>query len=321
MVVLVLPAHQIEIGRGQHCQRHARIRQTLRHGVECRQREARCLGDVADGDPAAILEFLRAPADVIEIHAIGRRAEIQMHVDVDVVVARQLEDAVDLAGRIAVGIGRAADHAAAAVERRDNELVGARIVEETLLREHADLEIDRPGILLHQRQHAFEPAQPDAGIDFKMRAHVGRALQDRLLERAHGAGMNVLRGERRLGLGRLRDRLFEVAALGPAAVEDARFVEMDVGLDETGRHQATAQIDGLAFSGEARFDGGDVPAGDADIGQFVLGADAPRVPENEVHGGLSSRGCASVTVRSRDRRDRRASAPGRRRLRARCPNA
>ena len=206
MVVLVLPAHQIEIGRGQHGQRHARICQALRHGVECRQREARSLGDMADTDPAAALEFLCAPAEVIEIHALGRRAEIQVHVDVDVVVARQLEDAVDPAGRIAVGIGRAADHAAAAVERRDHELVGAGIVEESLLRKHADLEIDRPGILLHQRQHAFEPAQPDAGIDFKMRAHVGRALQDGFLERAHGAGMNVLRGERGLGLGRLRDR-------------------------------------------------------------------------------------------------------------------
>ena len=118
----------------------------------------------------------RALADVIEIHAVGGRAEIEMHVDVDVELARHLEDAVDLAVRIAVGIGRGADHAAAAVERLDHQLVGAGIVEQPLLRKDADLEIDRPGVFLDQRQHAFEPAQPDAGIDLEMRAHVRRAV-------------------------------------------------------------------------------------------------------------------------------------------------
>ena len=33
----------------------------------------------------------------------------------------------------------------------------------------------------------------------------------------------------------------------------------------------------LAFGGEPRLDDGDLAAGDADIGQFVLGADQPRV--------------------------------------------
>jgi hypothetical protein len=46
---------------------------------------------------------------LFEVHALGGRAEIEMQVDVDVVIPRQLKNAVDLAGRIAVGIRRAAD--------------------------------------------------------------------------------------------------------------------------------------------------------------------------------------------------------------------
>ena len=238
---------------------------------------------MADGDAPAILEFLGAPADVFEVHAVGGRTEIEMQVDVDVVLARQFEDAVDLAGRTAVDIRRAADGAAAAIERLDHQLVGAGIVEQTFLREHADLQVDRPGIFLDERHHAFEPAQADAGIDFEMRAHMGGALQDRLFERAPRAGMDILRRETALGLGGLGDRFVEIALVRFDAVKDAGFVEMDMGFDEARRDQTAAEIDGFALGREARLDRGDPPAGDADVGQFVLGAYRARVPQNEIH--------------------------------------
>ena len=38
--------------------------------------------------------------------------------------------------------------------------------------------IDGPFIFFDQRQHAFEPAQPDDRIDLEMRAHVGGAVED-----------------------------------------------------------------------------------------------------------------------------------------------
>ena len=211
----------------------------------------------------------RAPADMIEVHAVGGRAEIEMHVDVDVVFARQLEDAVDLARRIGVDIGRAADHAAAAIERFDHQLVGAGIVEQPFLRKDADLKVDRPGIFLDQRQHALEAAQADAGIDFQMRAHMGRALQDRLLQRARRAGVDVLGREAGLGLGGFGDRFVKIALVRFDAIEDAGFVEMNVGLDKAGRHQTAAEIDGFALGGETRLDRGDLAAGDADVGQFA----------------------------------------------------
>ena len=74
---------------------------------------------------------------MLEVHAVGGRAEIEMQVDVDVVFARQFENAVDLAGQIAIDIGRAANGAAAAIERLDHQFVGAGIVEQPFLRKNA----------------------------------------------------------------------------------------------------------------------------------------------------------------------------------------
>ena len=244
---------------------------------------------MADGDAATISKFPRALADVIEGHAFGVGAEIEMQVDVDIVFTRELEDAIDLAGRIAVGVRRAADRTAAAIERFDHQFLGAGIVEKPLLRKYADLQIDRPGVLLDKRQDAFEPAQTDAGIDFEVGAHVGGAVEDRLFQRAHRAAVDILGRECRLGLGSFRDRLLEITALGLAAIEDAGLVEMNVRFDESGRDQAAADVDRLTLGRQTRCDRRNPPVGDADVGQFVLGPDAPGVPENDVHGGPSRR--------------------------------
>ena len=149
VIVGVMAAHEIKIGRGQDGERHAGIGEPLRCRLEGRHRQAyRPLGDMADCDPAAILIFLRALADMAQVHAVGGRAKIEMQVDVDVVFACEFENAVDLAGRIAVDIGRAANRTAAAIERFDHQFIGARIVEQPLLRKNANLQIDRPGYIL-----------------------------------------------------------------------------------------------------------------------------------------------------------------------------
>src|SRR5262249_59212017 len=83
-------------------------------GLEGGPAEAYRLGDVTDGDAAAVTVLLGAPADVLQIHVVGGRAEVEVHVDVGVELARHGEHAVDLPARIAVGVGRGADHAAAA---------------------------------------------------------------------------------------------------------------------------------------------------------------------------------------------------------------
>ena len=58
---------------------------------------------------------------------------------------------------------------------------------------------------------------------------------------------------------------------------------MDVGLDKARRHQPPAEIDGFAFGRQPGRDRGDASAGDADVGQRVLGAYRARVPQNEIH--------------------------------------
>ena len=155
-----------------------------------------------------------------------------MHVDVDVEFAGELEDAMDLAGLVRVVARRAADHLGAAPEALDHQLVGPRIVGQAFLRKHADLDVDRPFVVGDQRLHAFEAAHADAGIDLDLRAHAGGAVHDALLEGALGARAHVL--DRHVFLERrdALDRAERAALLRRAAVDDARLVEMDVGLDQ-----------------------------------------------------------------------------------------
>ena len=229
------------------------------------------------------LEPLRLLADVQQVEVIGARAEIQVHIDVDVEFARHFENAIDLAVRVGVRIGRCADHLAASFQGRDHQLIGAWVIEQSLLRKDADLHIDRPGILLDQRPHALEPSEADAGIDLELRAHMCRAVEDAALERPLAALVDVLRREGRLRLGHFLDGFFEVSFVGAAAIENVRLVEMDVRLDETGRHEPAADIDRFAFSGEVRDNGGDPARLNADVDEPAFGSEGSAVSQYQVH--------------------------------------
>jgi hypothetical protein len=61
---------------------------------------------------------------------------------------------------------------------------------------------------------------------------------------------------------------------------------MDVGLDQPGAHEASAEVDGLAFRREVRLDGGNLAALDADIRGFVFGTDQTRIAQYQVHAVL-----------------------------------
>ncbi len=254
-----------------------------------------------------MVTLIRATADVVHIHAVGRRAEIEMHVDIDSELMRHLEHSIDLAGRVGVGVGRRPDHSTAALQAFDHELVGTRIVEQPLLRKDADFKVDGPGIVLDERQHALEAAQPDDRIDLQMGAHVGGALEDRLLQRARGTRMDILGCESLFRLGNLRDRFFEIAAVGGTAVKDAGLVEMDMRLDKARRDETTAEIDRFALGGQLRLNRDDLAVLDPDVGGAPIGVDQPGALENEVHGVFSL-----PTSLSRARRDRRGRALDRR---------
>ena len=61
-----------------------------------------------DRHPPAPAGLLGLVADVLDLHPVRRVTEVEMHVDVDVEFARHLEDAIDLATRIGVRVGRGA---------------------------------------------------------------------------------------------------------------------------------------------------------------------------------------------------------------------
>ena len=122
-----------------------------------------------------------------------------------------------------------------------------------------------------------------------MRAHVGGTLENTLLERSDGAFAHLLGLKCLLRLGHLLDGLFQRAFLRLATIEQARLVEMNVGLDEAGRDQPALGVDLLSFRREVRLDGSDAAALDPDVDRRppLVAGDAS-VSEDQIHGVLPS---------------------------------
>ena len=91
---------------------------------------------MTDCDAATPLASVSLTADLVEMHPCRIEIEIEMEVDVEVVARRQFENACNLAMRIAIHIGNAADRASAQFAGFDEELVAAGIVQQSLLRKH-----------------------------------------------------------------------------------------------------------------------------------------------------------------------------------------
>ena len=241
---------------------------------------------MTDRDPPAPTGLVRLLADVLDVHAVGCLAEVEMHVDVDVELLRELEDAVDLASRVAVRVRRSPDHACAASQRLDHQLVGSRVVQQPLLREDAELEVDRPAKLVDEREDTLDAGETDPRIDLDVGAHMRRPVEDRLLEGASRPVVDVLRSERLLRERHLLDCLCERSLVRAASVEETRLVEVDVSLDEARRHEPAADVDPLALGARARRDRDDSPVVDPDIDRLALARTGePGVRENEVDHG------------------------------------
>jgi hypothetical protein len=116
-------------------------------------------------------------------------------VDVAIEFLRDREDARDVTVRVAVGIRAPAYKVGALPARFDQEFFRAGVVEQSLLRKHANLEINRPRVVALQSPDRMEAPKPHARVDLHMRAHAHGALQDRLFQRAASALVNVLLSE------------------------------------------------------------------------------------------------------------------------------
>src|SRR5260370_40503754 len=156
---------------------------------------------------------------------------------------REAEHFLGLRSGCGDNIGPTADQVAAVAQGGDQKLLGAGIVGEPLLRKDADRKIDRPGVVALERLDRLKAAQSDARIDLDMGPHPRGAVDDGALERAGGAGIDVLDREVALPAGDGANGLIDAAVVVPAAAEQAGLVEVNVGVDKAGQHQPAIDID------------------------------------------------------------------------------
>ena len=206
-----------------------------------------------------------------------------MEVDAQIKAAGNGEDARDMLEGLGVRVGAAADQVGARLAGSDQQLFGARVVEETLLRENADLQVDRPRITARQFAHGMKALRPTRGststwvrmcIVPAAMAHSKvrpRALEDVLL--AKGA----------LDARSFRNRFLEAAFDDAAAVDDAGLVEMNMGFDQAGHDEPAGG--GLnqagVGNGELRRDRRDAAVRDADVDHCLRVAGDARPREEE----------------------------------------
>ena len=131
-----------------------------------------------------------------------------------------------------------------------------------------------------------------------MGAHARRAVQDAFVERRSARAVNVLDSEALLEGGDAPDLIGLASDLRRAAIDDPRFVEMDMGLDQAGACQPPACVIGLRLCREVRADCDDPAVFDADIDGFAGGLIAEKhVADDEIHvaGSLIGRGSVFFT--------------------------
>ena len=265
--VVLVAAGDEEVRGRQHRHRDPRRREPLAERPERVGGQQRVLGAVTDGDPPSVPMALGQLAHQVDVHLVGGGTDVEVDVDVAVVVERELEDAPDLSRVVRVVGGCSTDHRRASLQCRHHVAVGLRRVGPALLCEHAQLQIDRPRIVDGQRLQGLESAQTDVGVDLHVGAHVGDAVQDAPLQGLRGPRVDVVDREPRLDRGHPLHVVAGPARGRGAPLDDARLVEVDVGLDESGGDQAAVDVEGLGIRPDLRLDGDDPIAGEPDVHQ------------------------------------------------------
>ena len=182
----------------------------------------------------------------------------------------------------AVGVGAAADDVGTLLAGLDQQFLGAGIVGQAFLREYANFEVERPGVIALEGAYGVKALEPHARVGLDMGAHAGRALDDGFLQGALRARMNVGLGEGALGRGHRFDRFLERPALAIAALENAGLVEMDVGLDKAGDHQPAVELFLRRVGVDTGGDLDDAARADADVDQRRIASGQPALTQDEI---------------------------------------
>ena len=198
---------------------------------------------MADGNAAPEPSALGQIGDEVGVEAGGIVAGIDVHVDIDIEPPRQLENAVDLAGVIEVVVGRRADHMSTHLQPLDQGGIGRRRRRQSLLREDAEFEIDRPGVVFRQLLQRLDALDAHWCIDLDVGADACRPVLEAAFQRRLSALIDVLDRKACLdGLHPAHVVGLAAARLRLTAIDDARLVQVDVGLDEPGAAQAALGV-------------------------------------------------------------------------------
>src|SRR5262245_45784302 len=85
---------------------------------------------------------------LVEVHPGRIEVEIQMEINIEIESLGDCKDARDLPVGVTVGVRAAAKRIRTGLACRYQQVFSAGIVEQAFLRKHADVEIDRPAVVL-----------------------------------------------------------------------------------------------------------------------------------------------------------------------------
>src|SRR5438270_3184244 len=108
-IMVLVPSHDEQVGQWQDGNRYSSIGKAARQGCDLARRHRRQFGHMADRHPSTAAVLLGQLAGEMNVHCLGRVADIEVDIDINVELAGELEDSADLTGMGGVVSRRAAD--------------------------------------------------------------------------------------------------------------------------------------------------------------------------------------------------------------------
>src|ERR1700737_5281964 len=108
--MIAIPAHEEKIRRRKDGDRDPGIGEATRKRRDFFRRQERQLRHMSHHDASATLELLRELEHEIDVHVVGRGADVEMYIDVNIEFSRELKNALDLARFAGIVTRRATEH-------------------------------------------------------------------------------------------------------------------------------------------------------------------------------------------------------------------
>ena len=199
-----------------------------------------------------------------------------MDVEADAVTGGDRKDRVEMTADVIIDAGRIepANEVGAVANRLVEQLLHARISEDSALREGDDLDVDEISRRLSRPEQSVKAGKAGLGVDVDMAAHSRRAESDNLTDEPPRALFNRVT--------EIAPQLFFASdTLGHRIAAPMRlerqteqcFIEVDMAVDEAWNEQRAVKIDALhaRLPSKARSDRRDAAINDAKIGAPAVG--------------------------------------------------